>query len=626
MNPASALRVGIDIGGTFTDIVLFDEGSGQLSHAKSLSTPAEPESGFMQALAAIGAPLGAISSLVHGTTIVTNLILERKGARIALITTKGFRDVLEIMRATRPLPYDLAWRKPRPLVPRDLCFEVDERVGADGEVVRAIDPDDVRRTIEAVLERDVEGVAICLLHSYLNDAHERIVEAAVKARQPGLPLSVSATVCREVREYERANTTAVNAYAMPRVQRYAAALDDRLQRPELVRYLSSEGGMQPGCEAAARPISLCVSGPAGGVLGCQLVGRMTGRDNLITVDMGGTSFDVAVIQHGQFEVRNTFEVGWGLPVKVPAIDIKTIGAGGGSIVWVDEGGALRVGPQSAGADPGPACYGRGGSDCTVTDANVVLGLINPDGVLPMDASLASRAVAGIAERFGVSVEAAAEGIIRVVNAGMAAAIRQMTVEKGIDPRDFSLLAFGGAGGQHAAALAREIGIPEVVVPRMASVFSAFGMVNAPLKISRAASVMRPLDALQPGELHRVLSGLERDARAAMRDEAASCAVVYALDLKYLRQAHEIIVTVGPDWTPAHIATAFEDRHRALYGTALGHALMVVTARLTATSPAPSLQPAPVQAPGGGSSVLTLLATASWRGLRPWAAPPSARAS
>ncbi len=598
MSAAAALRVGIDIGGTFTDIVLFDERSGQLSHAKCLSTPAEPEAGFMRALAAIGAPLEAISSLVHGTTIVTNLILERKGARIALITTKGFRDVLEIMRATRPLPYDLAWRKPRPLVPRDLCFEVDERVGASGEVVHAIDPDDLRRTVEAALACDVEGIAICLLHSYLNDTHERIVEAAIEARCPGLPLSVSATVCREIREYERANTTAVNAYAMPRVTRYIAALDDQLQRPELVRYLSSEGGMQPGHEAAARPISLCVSGPAGGVLGGQLIGRMTGRDNLITADMGGTSFDVAVIRQGQFEVRTTFEVDWGLPVKVPAIDIKTIGAGGGSIVWVDEGGALRVGPQSAGADPGPACYGRGGTDCTVTDANVVLGLINPDGVLPMDAALASRAVGGIAERFGVSVEAAAEGIIRVVNAGMAAAIRQMTVEKGIDPRGFSLLAFGGAGGQHAAVLAHEIGIPEIVVPRMASVFSAFGMVNAALTISRAASVMRPLDELQPGALHQVFASLEQEARAAMREAAASCAVEYALDLKYLRQAHEIIITVEPHWQPARIASAFEDRHRTLYGTALGHTLMVVTARLTATSPATPLQPVPAPASGG----------------------------
>jgi N-methylhydantoinase A len=583
------MRVGIDIGGTFTDVVMFDERSGQLTHAKTLSTPSEPEAGFMHALAAIGAPIQAVTSLVHGTTIVTNLILERKGARVALITTKGFRDVLEIMRATRPLPYDLAWRKPTPLVPRALCFEVDERIDAAGNVVRPIDPDDVRQVVDTVLATGVDSVAVCLLHAYLNDRHERVIEQILRERRPDLSLSISAEVCREIREYERANTTVVNAYAMPRVEHYVAALDRRIERPGLVRYLSSEGGLQPSEEAAARPVSLCVSGPAGGVMGSQFAGGLIGRRNLITIDMGGTSFDVAVIRDGRLELRTTFEVGWGLPVKAPTIDIKTIGAGGGSIVWIDEGGALRVGPHSAGATPGPACYGRGGTECTVTDANLVLGLINPDGLLPMDAAKAEQAVQPIARHFGLSVTETAAGIYRVVNANMAAAIRQMTVEKGIDPREFTLLAFGGAGGQHAAVLAEEVGIPEVVAPAMASVFSAFGMVNAPPKISRAAGLMRPLNALDPAALHRVFKQLETEIRSRLDDQ--DCKLEYGLDLRYLKQAHEIAVVVRPDWAAAQIAAAFEERHHTLYGTRLGHPLMVVTARLTATSAVPPLEPA-----------------------------------
>ena len=592
------MQVGIDIGGTFTDIVMFDARSGQLTHAKTLSTPAEPEAGFMQALAAIGAPVEALSSLVHGTTIVTNLILERKGARVALITTKGFRDVLEIMRATRPLPYDLAWRKPKPLVPRSLCFEVDERINAAGQVVRPLDADAVRQVVRTVLATGVESVAVCLLHAYLNDSHERLVAQILREQRADLSLSTSAEVCREIREYERANTTVVNAYAMPRVERYVAALDRRVERPGLVRYLSSEGGLQPGEEAAARPVSLCVSGPAGGVLGSQFVGRLTGRRNLITVDMGGTSFDVAVIRDDRLELRTTFEVDWGLPVKAPTIDIKTIGAGGGSIVWIDEGGALRVGPHSAGAVPGPACYGQGGTDCTVTDANLVLGLINPDGLLPMDVDKAEQAVQPIARHFGLPIAETAAGIYRVVNANMAAAIRQMTVEKGIDPRSFTLLAFGGAGGQHAAVLAEEVGIPEVLAPAMASAFSAFGMVNAPLKISRAISLMRPLHQLDETALREVFARLENEVRERLGGR--DCRLEHGLDLRYLKQAHEIAVAVQPDWNAAEIAAAFEQRHHALYGTALGHPLMTVTARLTAVAAAAPLQPARRQ-PGAGAA-------------------------
>jgi N-methylhydantoinase A len=583
-------RVGIDIGGTFTDIVVLDEDTGEVSRSKTPSVPSAPEEGFMKALDKAGVALRDVRALVHGTTIVTNLILERTGAKVALITTKGFRDILEIMRATRPLPYELDWLKPKPLVPRELCFEVDERLAASGAVVRPIDPADIKRVVREALSRGVEGIAVSLLHAYRNDVHERVVEEVIHELAPDLPLSISSTICREIREYERTNTTVVNVYSMPRVRKYVAALRDRVNGEAVVSYLSSEGGIQPGKEAAERPVTLCVSGPAGGVLGASFVGALTSRNNLITVDMGGTSFDVAVIRDGRFEVKNTFEISWGLPVKTPTIDIKTIGAGGGSIVWIDEGGALRVGPQSAGAEPGPACYGRGGKDCTVTDANLVLGLIKPDGLMPLRRDLAEKAVGVIADHFGVSVEEAAAGIYRVVNASMAAAIRQMTVEKGVDPRDFALVPFGGAGGQHAAALAAEVGIPEIIVPTMPSVFSAFGMVSAPIKISRSRSVMSESDRLQWTHLAEVFAGLAEevaDNRAAIGEAAPS--FEHSLDMKYAKQAHEINVRIEPDWTRAEVVEAFETRHAELYGTRLGHATAIVTARLTAVSALPPLK-------------------------------------
>ncbi|MCX5569890.1 hydantoinase/oxoprolinase family protein [Kaistia nematophila] len=582
-------RVGIDIGGTFTDIVVFDESTGQVRRSKTPSTPSAPEDGFINALEKAGVAVDDVRALVHGTTIVTNLILERDGARVALITSHGFSDVLEIMRATRPLPYDLGWRKPTPLIPRAMCFEIDERIMADGTVVRPLDPENVAAVVDRILAEDVDGIAVSLMHAYLDPSHEQMVEAIIRAKAPHLHVSISSAICREIREYERANTTVANVYSMPRVRRYVSALRERVGSDSLVNYLSSEGGIQDGEEAARRPVTLCVSGPAGGVLGGAFVGEMTGHRNLVTVDMGGTSFDVAVIRDGRFELKNTFEIEWGLPVKTPTIDIKTIGAGGGSIVWIDEGGALRVGPQSAGAEPGPACYGRGGTECTVTDANLVLGLIKPDGLMPLDRSLAEKAVKKIADHFGVSIQEAAEGIYRVVNALMASAIRQMTVEKGVDPRSFALVPFGGAGGQHAAVLAREVGIPTILLPNMPSVFSAFGMVSAPIKISRSASIMKPLAELTVADRAAFFAALRAEVAAtAPGIDAGPPRFECVLDLKYSKQAHEISVVVEEDWSNEQITTAFEDRHFELYGTRLGHAVSVVTGRLTAISELPRL--------------------------------------
>jgi N-methylhydantoinase A len=589
-------RVGIDIGGTFTDIVVFDEETGDVTHSKTLSTPQSPEKGFVRAMELAHVSVDQLRALIHGTTLVTNLILERKGARIGLITTRGFRDVLEIMRASRPLPFDLGWRKPRPIVPRDLRVEVNERVNAEGEIVVPLDREEVAQVIDALLEQGVEGIAVCLLHSYVNDLHERAIREIIGAKAPNLPISISSRICREIREYERTNTTVVNSYAMPRVKKYVSALNKRFSSERLVNYLSSEGGLQSGAEISQRPISLCFSGPAGGVLGGSFIGQLLGRKHLITIDMGGTSLDVAVICDGRFAMKNSFEIEWGVPVKTATIDISTIGAGGGSIVWIDEGGALRVGPQSAGADPGPACYGRGGAECTVTDANLVLGLINPDGLLggslKLDREAAEKAVQRIAERFSVTTPVAAEGIYRVVNAAMAAAIRRMTIEKGIDPRDFALLPFGGAGGQHAVALAREVGISEIIVPNMPSVFSAFGMVSAPFKISRSLTVMRDLSQIEGRKLASWFAPLEAEIRDSIEASGFSSdyKLEHSIDLRYAKQAHEINIPISLDWETSRVAEAFEEAHRHAYGTRLGHDITAVTARLTAVSQLPALQP------------------------------------
>jgi N-methylhydantoinase A len=584
-------RVGIDIGGTFTDIVVFDEATGEVGRWKTPSIPNAPEQGFMQALGLANVSLGEVRALVHGTTIVTNLILERKGAKVALITTKGFRDVLEIMRATRPLPYDLGWRKPKPLIPRKFCFEVDERILATGEIHKAIDRNEVDRVVRTILAEGVDGIAVSLMHAYRNDVHEREVADVIRSLSPELPVSISSSICREIREYERTNTTVANVYSMPRVRRYVSALNVSVGGTRVVNYLSSEGGIQSGAEASVRPVSLCVSGPAGGVLGGSFVGELIGRKNLITVDMGGTSFDVAVIREGRFELKTTFDIEWGIPVKTPTIDIKTIGAGGGSIVWIDEGGALRVGPQSAGAEPGPACYGRGGTACTVTDANLVLGLIKPDGLIQLRTDLARAAVKSIADHFQVDVLDAAAGIFKVVNASMAGAIRQMTVEKGIDPRDFALVPFGGAGGQHAAVLAAEVGIREIVIPNMPSVFSAFGMVSAPIKMSRSRSIMAAARDVTTEDLAAVFQALAVEIDVARSDiDLNEPRFEYSLDMKYSKQAHEINVLIPPQASMAEIVESFESRHLELYGTRLGHATTIVTARLAIVAALPPVTP------------------------------------
>jgi N-methylhydantoinase A len=580
-------RFGIDIGGTFTDIVIYDDDTRHLTRFKVLSTPDAPEKGILEAFAEAGLNSSDISHLIHGTTLVTNLIIERNGARVGLITTRGYRDILEIMRAAREIPYDLHWVQPRSVVPRRLRLEVEERIDARGHVVRPLNVSELRSVVGELLSQGVEAIAICFLHAYINPVHEQQARSIVRTMTAELPISISSEVCPQIREYERTSTTVLNSYSMPRVDRYVRTLDDGLSIPTGIKYLNSEAGLMSSHEARRLPITLCLSGPAGGVLAGQFIGKMIDElANVITMDMGGTSLDICLIRDGQAQLADTHYVQWGIPIKTPNIDVTTIGAGGGSIVWIDDGGAIRVGPRSAGAIPGPACYCHGGTEFTVTDANMILGILNPNyflgGQLKLDRELSLRAAKPIAETLRLDVVAAAEGVFRVVNANMSAAIRQITVERGIDPREFMLIAFGGAGGQHAVAVAREIGIREVLLPNMASVLSAFGMVTADMRHSRSRTLMLPLKDSTLKLVRQTFEEMETGAVAILKDDKSveSISANRVLELRYEKQAHEIPVDLRPGDTVRDVYDRFEKKHRELYGTALGHKVTLVTLRST----------------------------------------------
>ncbi len=583
-------RVGIDIGGTFTDLVVFDEVTGAVERTKTLTTPRAPERGFLAAVAEQGIDLRDVSHLLHGTTLVTNLIIERTGAKVGLITTKGFRVVLEIQRSYRNELYNLQWEKPKPFVPRYLRLTIDERTDHRGEILKAADPDEVRDVVRRLLRDGVEAIAVCLLNAYANAANEEVVARICREVAPEVQLSLSSEVDARIREYERVSTTTLNAYAMPRMHRYMGRLDQALGREKGIKYMHSGGGVIPGATAERFPIQLLYSGPAAGVLAGRFLAHALGVRDVCTMDMGGTSLDVCLIRDGEPDTRDTIEVEWGIPARTQSIDIHSIGAGGGSIVWTDAGGALRVGPQSAGSDPGPACYGRGGTRPTVTDANLILGILNPEGLLggrlKLDRRQAEAALQPIAERFGVSLGETARGVYRIVNANVAEAIREVTVKRGTDPRDFTLVAFGGAGGQHAAAVAREMEMRAVLFPRNASTLSAFGLLAADLKNTAAKSLMAPVARLAPDKLEEDYQELERSARVFLDREDSAVQRVYAdrwADVRYVGQSHEVSVPVSGDELDLGVIYAnFERLHERLYGTRLSDPAEVVNIRVTVT--------------------------------------------
>ena len=606
MRPAGPLRIGIDVGGTFTDLAAID-GQGRIRRRKIFSTPDDPSRAVLEGLDLFLGDLGAEGSIpaevVHGSTVATNAVLERKGARTAFIATAGFRDLLAIGRQDRPDLFDFESRRPPPLVPEELSFELAERVAHNGEVLEPLDEAAIAPLVEKLRSLEVESVAVCFLFSFVRPEHEQRVGAAL--REAGLHVSLSTEVLPEFREYERASTTAMNAYVAPILDRYLARLEERLPAEKL-RVMLSNGG-SAGVEVARREaVRSILSGPAAGVVGALHVARQAGTDRVIGFDMGGTSTDVALLD-GRIPATSEGAVA-GLPVRVPIVDIHTVGSGGGSIARVDAGGALRVGPESAGADPGPVCYGRGGREPTVTDANVVLGRLPADrflgGTYELDEDAAHRALARLGEATGLGAASggissrdevqmachAALGVVRVANARMERALRAISVERGHDPRDFALVSFGGAGGLHACDLARTLGVARVLVPPSASVLSAFGMLTADVVKDYVYTIMRRGDA--PFE---EFAAAARQLEARGREEVIAEGVLEdgielhpGLDLRYEGQAFEITVALAENFLER-----FHAEHDRLYGHSNPSAAVeIVNLRLRASGrvEVPELRP------------------------------------
>ena len=593
-------EVGVDVGGTFTDLALTD--GERLVVAKVPSTPRDQARGVLHGLEQLGADPGRLRRFAHGTTVATNAALERRGARTVLVTTEGFRDLLEIGRQNRPSLYDLFRDRTPPVIPRDLVVEAPERVAADGTVLRPLDADAVAVVAREVAALRPEAVALCLLFSFLRPEHEAAIAATLRAT--GLPVSVSSEVLPVFREYERASTTALDAYVAPALSRYLRSLDGALRDAGLgceVEVMRSGGGTFGATTAASNPVHTLLSGPAAGAWGAAAVGLGCGVTDLIAFDMGGTSTDATLIEGGRPRTTAEGQVA-GLPFAVPSTEIHTVGAGGGSVAWGDAGGALRVGPRSAGADPGPACYGKGGTDPTVTDAYLLLGLLHPDaplgGSLRLEPAPATDALERLAASLGLETQAAAAGVVRVVEAHIAKALRVVSVERGRDPRRLALLAFGGAGPLHQGALARELGCPLVIVPRYPGVLSALGLLAAPRSASGARTVLRELNAEVASGLAAGWAGLEADVRASMDDAV----VVRSADCRYRGQSFELEVMAPDDGdTTSGLARAFHDAHRERYGYALPEeAIEVVNLRVRAEAPRPVFA-LPSVPPGRGSA-------------------------
>jgi N-methylhydantoinase A/oxoprolinase/acetone carboxylase beta subunit len=592
---SDGISIGIDIGGTFTDVVLRTPTA---SHILKVPTVrAEPGRAVIAALdeiaSRLGVPTSTITSFTHGTTIATNAVLERKGARVGLVTTEGFRDILEIGRQIRRQMYDLNLKPETPgwLAPGARRVEVRERIGSAGEVLVALDEASLATAIDKLKSEGVEAVAVALLFSFLNPAHEQRVRAAIETAMPGVPVSLSCEVDPVFREYERTVVTTFDAYVKPVVRRYLADMERDLAKagvPAPLQVMQSRGGLAGGAIARERPVRLFLSGPAAGAIGGLAAGQEAGFDNLITIDVGGTSSDIALIDRGRVLVRPETDIA-GYQVRVPMLDVTTLGAGGGSIAWIDTGGGLRVGPQSAGADPGPACYGRGGTEATVTDASIVLGLLDPDyfigGAMRLDAALSRRALEErVAKPLGMSVEDAAQGVHRIANAHMADGIRLVSINRGYDPREFALVPLGGAGGLHAVALALELGIERIIVPRYPGVLAAAGLLAAPIEHEVSGAFLTPVADAKPADLAAAIAELDARAEGLMRAERIDGLArerITLADVGYMGQSHYIEVPIDLAAADAlgRLYQTFEIAHERLNGHKTGAPAKIVNLRV-----------------------------------------------
>ena len=589
----------MDIGGTFTDGTLVDSVTGKVSTSKVLTTPTDPASGFISAVQKLldldgNVATDAIEHVVHATTVATNAIIEGKTAKTAFVTTEGFRDMLEIARQIRPSLYDLQFEKPTPLVPRQLCFEVPERLDAKGQVVTPLDEKALAAVVEQIAESGVEAVAVCLLHSYRNPDHERRIGEAITARLPNVIISLSADVVPEFREYLRASTTVINSAVAPIVSTYLKSITEKLHASDVTSELlvmQSSGGVYPASAASDNPVFMVESGPAAGAVAAAHLGSALGHSDVISFDMGGTTAKASLIRGGQPNITKDYNVGGsamagagafggasGYPIRTPVVDLVEIGAGGGSIAWVDSGGALRVGPHSAGADPGPVCYNLGGTEPTITDANLVLGRLDPNyfagGDMSLNLDKAREAIrTQCAEPLGLSIEEAAHGIVEIANTAMVNALRLVSVQRGHDPRDFMLVGFGGAGPAHAVRLAEQAGIPRVLIPLGPGTASALGLLVTDVRMEGSATLIVRADEIDLSRISDEFDRLQtagRDAHRVAASASGNPMFERAVEMRYWGQSFELSVPTPPssviddEWMH-ELTESFHEAHETAYG-------------------------------------------------------------
>ncbi len=599
------VSVATDVGGTFTDFVYFDGKS--LKTLKVFSTPENPEKAVEDGLEVIISEISSDDSpgiiFSHATTVATNAILERKGARTALITTSGFRDIIEIGRQTRPALYDLYLARSPPLVPRNLRFEVEERINKDGMVVKKLREDDVKKIIRKLKKDKVEAVAVVLLFSFLYPEHERKIREIVE-KELDIEVSISSEILPEIREFERASTTVMDAYIKPLMKRYFENMSYSLRKFKMrdLYIMQSGGGVAKAEIVAKRPVYTILSGPAGGVAGSKFLGDLLGVKNLLTFDMGGTSTDVSSIVDGlsSWTSEGFLE---GYPIRVPMIEISTIGAGGGSIAWIDEGGALRVGPVSAGSDPGPVCYGRGGNRLTVTDANLLLGYIHEElflgGRMILKKDLAMKIAEKFAEKVSLDLNFVLMGIWKVANSNMIRALRVISIEKGYDPRDFKLVAYGGAGPLHAGVLAKELGVPEVIIPNYPGVFSAFGLLVSDIRLDYSRTVLSKMESGIKNKIDSAFSEFREKGEKELEKQGVDiekALFLPSLDIRYRGQSYEVNVSYSGD-----VNRAIQEFHR-VHNLRFGYSIKsedveIVNLRMTVICPR---EPPPYSSPPVGS--------------------------
>jgi N-methylhydantoinase A len=593
------MRIAVDIGGTFTDLVAVDD-DGKVSRSKSLTTPDDFARGIQDCLRGANIDVGVARFFVHGSTVTINAVLERKGARTALITTKGFRDVYEIGRGNRPEGYNLFFKRPVPLVPRDLRFEVEERLYATGEVFKPLDEESAKTTIGALKARGVESVAVCLLHAYANAAHEQRLGELLRQQFPQAYISLSHEILREFREYERTSTTVLNSYVGPIVSRYLVSLERMLSTGGFrgtFRVMQSNGGVMSAETAKRMPVTMMESGPVAGVIAAARLGQSLDCRHIISFDMGGTTAKSSLIKDFHPEVTSSYYVGGyvsGQPMMLPVVDIVEVGNGGGSIAWIDPAGGLKVGPQSAGAAPGPACYGKGGTEPTVTDANLISGRIDPEYFLGSGVRLQrDKAVQAVTEKIAkpldLSLEEAALGILTIANFNMSLSVRAVSVEKGYDPRDCVLVPSGGGGALHAIAIARELSVPRVIIPPMPAHFSALGMLLADLKHDYVQTYVRELAETSGTQIAGAFSLLEKSAFEILAEEGARAEEIVVrrfLDMRYRGQEYTLPVPITEDLRSlvdfSEIRARFDQLHQEHYGhSAPQEPVMIVNLRLSA---------------------------------------------